>query len=74
MEWEAKAQVGLLVILLVGKFYASHLLIFYTMADVLCCDFRKLTAMLDFCVGSFMGPQNDSSIAKGWIGLNGKEL
>ena len=28
--------------------------------------------MLDFVVGAFMGPQDDQSIARGWIGLNGK--
>ncbi|XP_045467034.1 bumetanide-sensitive sodium-(potassium)-chloride cotransporter isoform X2 [Harmonia axyridis] len=44
MEWEAKAQVGLLVILLV--------------------------AILDFFIGSFLGPQNELSKAKGFVGYN----
>ncbi|CAH1967079.1 unnamed protein product [Acanthoscelides obtectus] len=44
MEWEAKAQLGLLVIL--------------------------LTAILDFFIGSFIGPMSDDDIAKGFVGFN----
>nr|CAI5860667.1 unnamed protein product [Callosobruchus analis] len=44
MEWEAKAQLGLLVIL--------------------------LTAILDFFIGSFIGPMDDGDIAKGFVGFN----
>lgn len=46
MEWEAKAQMGLLVILLV--------------------------AILDFMIGTFIGPMNDESKAKGFIGYSVK--
>ncbi|CAH1407510.1 unnamed protein product [Nezara viridula] len=44
MEWEAKAQIGLLVIL--------------------------LAAIIDFFIGALMGPQNDESKAKGFIGFS----
>lgn len=46
MEWESKAQMVLLVILLV--------------------------AVVDFFIGSFIGPPNDEVIAKGFIGYNSK--
>ncbi|XP_043285167.1 bumetanide-sensitive sodium-(potassium)-chloride cotransporter [Venturia canescens] len=44
MEWEAKAQFGLLIVLLV--------------------------AILDFTVGSFVGPKNDVERAKGYVGYS----
>ncbi|XP_035736947.1 bumetanide-sensitive sodium-(potassium)-chloride cotransporter-like isoform X4 [Vespa mandarinia] len=44
LEWEAKAQIGLLVIL--------------------------LAAILDFMIGTFIGPKNDEEKAKGFIGYN----
>uniref|UniRef100_A0A1L8DEN0 Putative k+/cl-cotransporter kcc1 n=2 Tax=Nyssomyia neivai TaxID=330878 RepID=A0A1L8DEN0_9DIPT len=44
MEWEAKAQVGLLVILLV--------------------------AIVDFIIGTFIGPKSDLEIAKGFVGYD----
>lgn len=44
MEWEAKAQLVLLVILLV--------------------------AIVDFMIGTFIGPQNDESVAKGFLGYD----
>uniref|UniRef100_A0A0A9WLJ8 Bumetanide-sensitive sodium-(Potassium)-chloride cotransporter n=1 Tax=Lygus hesperus TaxID=30085 RepID=A0A0A9WLJ8_LYGHE len=44
MEWEAKAQLGLLFILIV--------------------------AMLDFLLGSIMGPKNDEVRAKGYVGID----
>ncbi|CAD7082120.1 unnamed protein product [Hermetia illucens] len=44
MEWEAKAQIGLLVILLV--------------------------AILDFLIGSIIGPKSDLEVAKGFLGYN----
>lgn len=47
MEWEAKAQFGLLVILLI--------------------------AILDFFIGSFIGPRNDEVKAKGFVGFNGNK-
>ena len=43
-EWEASAQVGLLVIL--------------------------LAAMLDFVIGSFIGPLDDEEYSKGFVGYN----
>ena len=46
MEWEAKAQLGLLVILLV--------------------------AIVDFLIGTMIGPKNDTERAKGFIGFNSK--
>lgn len=46
MEWEAKAQVVLLIIL--------------------------LAAIVDFFIGSFIGPKSDAEIAKGYLGYNGK--
>lgn len=46
LEWEAKAQIGLLVIL--------------------------LAAIVDFMIGTFIGPKNDEERAKGFIGYNGK--
>lgn len=45
LEWEAKAQIGLLVILLV--------------------------AIVDFMIGTFIGPKDDEEKAKGFIGYNG---
>lgn len=45
LEWEAKAQIGLLVILLV--------------------------AIVDFMIGTFIGPKNVEERAKGFIGYNG---
>ncbi|XP_076640568.1 sodium chloride cotransporter 69 isoform X2 [Colletes latitarsis] len=44
LEWEAKAQIGLLVILLV--------------------------AIVDFMIGTFIGPKDDQERAKGFIGYN----
>ncbi|CAB3385407.1 Hypothetical predicted protein [Cloeon dipterum] len=44
MEWESKAQVGLLVIL--------------------------LFAIVDFLIGGFLGPLDDTEMAKGFVGLN----
>ncbi|XP_074030476.1 sodium chloride cotransporter 69 [Leptinotarsa decemlineata] len=44
LEWEAKAQIGLLVILLV--------------------------AILDFFIGSFIGPRSDEAKSKGFLGYN----
>uniref|UniRef100_A0A1B0CV09 Uncharacterized protein n=2 Tax=Lutzomyia longipalpis TaxID=7200 RepID=A0A1B0CV09_LUTLO len=44
MEWEAKAQVGLLIILLV--------------------------AIVDFLIGTFIGPKSEVEIAKGFVGYN----
>ncbi|KAI5643912.1 amino acid permease domain-containing protein [Phthorimaea operculella] len=44
MEWEAKAQIVLLIILLI--------------------------AIVDFCIGSIIGPKNDGEIAQGFIGYN----
>uniref|UniRef100_A0A6P7F146 Bumetanide-sensitive sodium-(Potassium)-chloride cotransporter n=1 Tax=Diabrotica virgifera virgifera TaxID=50390 RepID=A0A6P7F146_DIAVI len=44
MEWEAKAQFGLLVILVV--------------------------AILDYCIGSFIGPRSLEARAKGYVGYN----
>ncbi|XP_032591153.1 bumetanide-sensitive sodium-(potassium)-chloride cotransporter isoform X2 [Drosophila grimshawi] len=44
MEWEAKAQIGLLIIL--------------------------LAAIVDFVIGSLIGPKNDGEKAKGFIGYN----
>ncbi|XP_049837756.1 bumetanide-sensitive sodium-(potassium)-chloride cotransporter-like isoform X3 [Schistocerca gregaria] len=44
MEWEAKTQLGLLVIL--------------------------IAAILDYTVGSFIGPQSNEAIAKGFLGFN----
>lgn len=44
MEWEAKAQIGLLVILLV--------------------------AIVDFMIGTFIGPLNDAAKAKGFLGYD----
>ncbi|KAJ9588119.1 hypothetical protein L9F63_018510, partial [Diploptera punctata] len=44
MEWEAKAQLGLLVILLI--------------------------AILDFVIGTFIGPRNDEMKAKGFLGYD----
>nr|XP_050849728.1 bumetanide-sensitive sodium-(potassium)-chloride cotransporter isoform X1 [Vespula vulgaris]XP_050849729.1 bumetanide-sensitive sodium-(potassium)-chloride cotransporter isoform X1 [Vespula vulgaris]XP_050849730.1 bumetanide-sensitive sodium-(potassium)-chloride cotransporter isoform X1 [Vespula vulgaris]XP_050849731.1 bumetanide-sensitive sodium-(potassium)-chloride cotransporter isoform X1 [Vespula vulgaris]XP_050849732.1 bumetanide-sensitive sodium-(potassium)-chloride cotransporter isofo len=44
LEWEAKAQIGLLVIL--------------------------LAAIVDFMIGTFIGPKNDEERAKGFIGYN----
>ncbi|CAH0718095.1 unnamed protein product, partial [Brenthis ino] len=44
LEWEAKAQIVLLVIL--------------------------LAAILDFCIGAIMGPQDDTEIAQGFVGFN----
>ncbi|XP_063980196.1 bumetanide-sensitive sodium-(potassium)-chloride cotransporter [Diachasmimorpha longicaudata] len=44
MEWEAKAQLGLLVILLI--------------------------ALVDFIIGTFIGPKSDHEYAKGFIGYN----
>lgn len=44
MEWEAKAQQGLLVILLV--------------------------AIVDFVIGTFIGPKSDLEQAKGFLGYN----
>lgn len=48
MEWEAKAQFGLLIILLL--------------------------AIVDFVIGSFMGPKNEVERAKGFIGYNGQSF
>lgn len=48
MEWEAKAQQGLLVILLI--------------------------AIVDFIVGTFVGPKSDLEQAKGFLGYNSKIL
>ncbi|OXA61539.1 Bumetanide-sensitive sodium-(potassium)-chloride cotransporter, partial [Folsomia candida] len=45
MEWEATAQVGLLIIL--------------------------LAAMVDFVIGSFIGPISDEEFSKGFVGYNG---
>lgn len=44
MEWEAKAQFGLLVILLL--------------------------AIVDFVIGTFIGPKSDLDVAKGFVGYN----
>lgn len=44
MEWEAKAQFGLLVILLV--------------------------AIVDFIIGTLIGPKSDTELSKGFIGYN----
>ncbi|GAB0099647.1 bumetanide-sensitive sodium-(potassium)-chloride cotransporter [Sergentomyia squamirostris] len=44
MEWEAKAQFGLLIILLI--------------------------AIVDFLIGSLIGPKSDLEIAKGFVGYN----
>lgn len=33
-----------------------------------------LVAMADFIIGAFIGPQNDVSFVRGWIGLNGMSL
>ncbi|CAD1473390.1 unnamed protein product, partial [Heterotrigona itama] len=44
LEWEAKAQIGLLVILLL--------------------------AIVDFMIGTFMGPKDDQERAEGFIGYN----
>lgn len=44
MEWEAKAQFGLLIILLV--------------------------AIVDFVIGTFIGPKSDLEVAKGFVGYN----
>ncbi|KOC64235.1 Bumetanide-sensitive sodium-(potassium)-chloride cotransporter [Habropoda laboriosa] len=44
LEWEAKAQIGLLIILLL--------------------------AIVDFIIGTFMGPKDDQERAKGFIGYN----
>ncbi|XP_047121744.1 bumetanide-sensitive sodium-(potassium)-chloride cotransporter-like [Schistocerca piceifrons] len=44
MEWEAKTQLGLLIIL--------------------------IAAILDYTVGSFIGPQSNEAIAKGFLGFN----
>lgn len=44
MEWEAKAQIGLLVILLI--------------------------AIVDFMIGSIIGPKSDLELAKGFVGYN----
>lgn len=44
MEWEAKAQLGLLVILLI--------------------------ALVDFLIGSFVGPKDDKEYAKGFVGYD----
>lgn len=44
MEWEAKAQFGLLVILLV--------------------------AIVDFVIGTFIGPKSQEEVAKGFVGYN----
>jgi len=46
MEWEAKAQQGLLVILLI--------------------------AIVDFMLGTFIGPKSDSEKAKGFLGYDSK--
>lgn len=48
MEWEAKAQQGLLVILLV--------------------------AIVDFMIGTFVGPKSDTERAEGFLGYNSKIL
>ncbi|XP_049837763.1 bumetanide-sensitive sodium-(potassium)-chloride cotransporter-like isoform X10 [Schistocerca gregaria] len=48
MEWEAKTQLGLLVIL--------------------------IAAILDYTVGSFIGPQSNEAIAKGFLGFNGANI
>ena len=48
LEWEAKAQIGLLAILLV--------------------------AIVDFMIGTFIGPKDDEEKAKGFIGYNGDLL
>lgn len=45
LEWEAKAQIGLLIILLL--------------------------AIVDFMIGTFIGPKDDQERAKGFIGYNG---
>ncbi|XP_049871575.1 bumetanide-sensitive sodium-(potassium)-chloride cotransporter isoform X2 [Pectinophora gossypiella] len=44
MEWEAKAQIVLLIIL--------------------------LAAIVDFCIGSFVGPKSELEIAQGFVGYN----
>lgn len=46
MEWEATAQIGLLIIL--------------------------IAAMIDFVIGSFIGPLSDEEFSKGFVGFNGK--
>lgn len=48
LEWEAKAQIGLLVIL--------------------------LAAIVDFMIGTFIGPKNDEEKAQGFIGYNGIKM
>lgn len=45
LEWEAKAQIGLLIILLL--------------------------AIVDFMIGTIIGPKDDQERAKGFIGYNG---
>ncbi|XP_034943352.1 bumetanide-sensitive sodium-(potassium)-chloride cotransporter [Chelonus insularis] len=48
MEWEAKAQIGLLIILLI--------------------------ALVDFFIGTFVGPKSNEEYAKGFIGYNAQLL
>jgi hypothetical protein len=40
----------------------------------MCLLFVLIASQVDFVVGSFLGPQNDEEIAKGFVGYNGMFL